>query len=102
LLPHIKIFNKLCKSSTNYICECNECFDVPLRTQAYIPLNKDFIFLRKFENRNVKQRVLNFYKTMENHDNVGKNFKNYFNAFNFHLKVLNDQQKNLNKPLKVK
>ena len=58
------------KSVVNYICECSESYENPLRRNVYIPPNHDFIFLKKFENINVTTRILNFYETNSMLDNV--------------------------------
>jgi hypothetical protein len=68
------------KSVVNYICECSASYENPLRRNVYIPPNKDFIFLKKFENINVTTRILNFYEKNSMLDNVCTN-SNYYYIF---------------------
>ena len=68
------------KSEVNYICECSASYENPLRRNVYIPPNKDFIFLKKFENINVTTRILNFYEKNSMLDNVCTN-SNYYYIF---------------------
>jgi hypothetical protein len=66
------------KSVVNYICECSASYENPLRRNVYIPPNKDFIFLKKFENINVTTRILNFYEKNSMLDNVCTNSYYYY------------------------
>jgi hypothetical protein len=66
------------KSVVNYICECSASYENPLRRNVYIPPNKDFIFLKKFENINVTTRILNFYEKNSMLDNVCTNSNYYY------------------------
>ncbi len=68
------------KSVVNYICECSASYEYALRRNVYIPPNKDFIFLKKFENINVTTRILNFYEKKSMLDNVCTN-SNYYYIF---------------------